>query len=370
MRLPFTAFLPKHLLQLYRKKYASSLCLSDLFQPQKLVLFGLVFFLLSVSAFGQDEDDKKKNRDFFELKAPEIKYSEPDMQEILFEDEVEGPESDFGGVEFIPEKEPSIVHEDTSSAEGELSIVEVSEQMKMDCVWVTIAEYYAIWDSRTVNPYKVDPTTYKDTLLFPLFDSTNGLSWHMPLSAGIVNSHFGNRHYRWHYGTDLDLTTGDPVYAAFDGIVRINQYDGGGYGNYVLLRHYNGLETLYGHLSKSQVKVGQLVKAGEIIGLGGSTGRSSGPHLHYEVRYEGNAIDPETVYDFANNSLRGDTFRLMPAHFDYVREARQVVYHKVRPGDTLSGISRKYRVSMTTICRLNRITTRSTLRVGQRLRIR
>lgn len=324
-----------------------------------------------MTVYGQEE--QKKDRDFFEIKGPVIKYSEPDMEEILFEDEIKGPESsdpDFGGVDFIPDREPAIVNEDTSSGEGELSIVEVSEQMKMDCVWVTIAEYYSIWDSRTVNPYKVDPTTYKDTIPFALFDSINGLSWHMPLDVSIVNSHFGNRHWRWHYGTDLDLVTGDPVYAAFDGIVRINQYNGGGYGNYVMLRHYNGLETLYGHLSKSNVKVGQLVKAGEIIGLGGSTGRSSGPHLHYEVRYEGNAIDPETLYDFPKNSLKADTFRLIPAHFDYVREARQVVYHKVKPGDTLSGISRKYRVSMSTICRLNGISTRTTLNVGRRLRIR
>lgn len=192
----------------------------------------------------------------------------------------------------------------------------------------------------------------------------------MPLNDCRINSAFGMRHWRWHYGTDLDLKTGDPVYASFDGIVRINRYDGGGYGNYVLLRHYNGLETLYGHLSESKVKVGQLVKAGEIIGLGGNTGRSTGPHLHYEIRYEGNAIDPHLVYDFPGNRLKDKTFHLTPQHYDYVRVARQVVYHRIRSGETLSGLSRKYRVPVSTICRLNNISTKTVLRVGQRIRIR
>jgi len=192
----------------------------------------------------------------------------------------------------------------------------------------------------------------------------------MPITNKVITSDFGMRHYRWHYGTDIKLETGDPVLAAFDGIVRIQQYDAGGYGTYVLLRHYNGLETIYGHLSRADVEVGQYVKAGEKIGLGGSTGRSTGSHLHFEVRYEGNAVNPEFIYDFPNGTLRSVIFDLMPQHFEYLKSARKVAFHKIRPGDTLGGISRKYRVSVVTLCRLNHITARTTLRAGRKLRIR
>ena len=176
--------------------------------------------------------------------------------------------------------------EDTLSfddEDGELSVVEVNEQMNVDSIWITIAQYYAIWDSRTINPYKIDGANFKDTISIMLYDSTVGFRWSMPLEFSKIHSKFGMRHYRWHYGTDLGLEIGDPVMSVFDGIVRIVKYDARGYGRYVLVRHVNGLETLYGHLSATNVSAGQLVKAGEIIGKGGSSGRSSGPHLHFEV---------------------------------------------------------------------------------------
>lgn len=334
----------------------------------------ICFFLisLSLSAFSQ-EKAKRKYKDLFRIKAPEIKYSEPDNDAILFEDEITSDQDN--AIIFGPENELSLlVDEETDTLPYVLNEDFLNEEteieVSMDCVWVSIAEYYSIWDTRHVNPYKVDPVSYKDTINFKLYDSINNLSWSMPLKNCPVNSEFGMRHWRWHYGTDLDLSIGDSVFAAFDGIVRVKSYDRYGYGNFVVLRHYNGLETLYGHLSSSKVKVGQLVKAGEVIGLGGNTGRSTGPHLHYEVRYQGNAINPADIYDFAGHNLTSNVFELNPSHFDYVREARKVVFHKIRSGDTLSGLSRKYRVSVGTICRLNNISTRSILRVGQRLRVR
>ena len=328
----------------------------------------VVFLSFVIPSFSQPPD-KKKNKDFYDIKAPAIEYSKP-SDKILFEEEFADTTS-TETINFDPRQELNMVSEDTNTLdEGELSVVEVSEQLKMDSVWVTIAEYFAIWDSRTINPYKIDGAKFSDTIRIHLYDSLAGFGWSMPLTGCHITSEFGMRHSRWHYGTDLKLMTGDPVMAAFDGIVRIAHYDAGGYGNYVLLRHYNGLETLYGHLSETNVKIGQLVKAGQVIGLGGSTGRSSGPHLHYEVRYEGNAIDPEDVYIFENNCLADNTFVLNPSHFEYLKIARQVVYHKIRSGDTLGGISRKYRVSISTLCRLNGISTRTVLRVGRRLRIR
>jgi murein DD-endopeptidase MepM/ murein hydrolase activator NlpD len=148
------------------------------------------------------------------------------------------------------------------------------------------------------------------------------------------------------------------------------QYNSSGYGYYVLVRHYNGFETLYAHLSRQDVKVGQTVKAGEVIGLGGNTGRSSGPHLHFEVRYAGNAFNTTYMYDYPNHKLRSSNFSLIPEHYAYAKEARKVYYHTVRSGQTISTISRKYGVSVAQICKLNHITSRSVINVGRRLRIR
>ncbi|MCP4520456.1 MAG: peptidoglycan DD-metalloendopeptidase family protein [Cytophagales bacterium] len=221
----------------------------------------------------------------------------------------------------------------------------------------------------TVNPYHIDGGKYKDSTLLVLYDSLKG-NWSMPLKDHYVTSKFGQRGHRHHYGTDLRLSIGDTVRSVFDGIIRISKYNRGGYGHYVMVRHYNGTETIYGHLSKRIAKVGQHVKAGDVIGLGGNTGRSSGPHLHFEVRYQGNAIDPKHVWSFESDTIRSDTLLLTPKHYEYIRHARRAVYHRVRSGESLWTISRRYRVSIRQICRLNGITKRTVIRVGRRLRVR
>ncbi|MCB2409994.1 peptidoglycan DD-metalloendopeptidase family protein [Hymenobacter sp. BT178] len=208
----------------------------------------------------------------------------------------------------------------------------------------------------------------------------------MPLRSTPLTSDFGFRGYRWHYGVDLDLETGDSVRSAFDGVVRISKWDGGGYGNYLLVRHYNGIETVYGHLSKALVAPGTFVKAGQLIGRGGSTGRSTGSHLHFEIRYEGNPIDPERMYDFPDYKLLKDNFQITSALFDYYSKAlkakaaakkrsasaasaaRRVVTHRIRSGDTLSEVAQKYGVSQAQLRRLNGNV--KTLRPGKTLRIK
>ncbi|HXA02624.1 MAG TPA: M23 family metallopeptidase [Cytophagaceae bacterium] len=335
------------------------------------IYFLFLFLVLGCqSLLAQPPDNKKKNKDFFHIKAPAIQYTAPDTSGILFEEEFADSSNAQNPVYFNPHREPDLINEDTSSEQGELSVVEEQEQLNIDSIWVTIAQYYSIWDSRSINPYKIDGANFKDTIPIALYDSLIGTGWSMPISPSNITSQFGMRHYRWHYGTDLKLDIGDPVVAAFDGIVRIRLYDPGGYGNYLVLRHYNGVETLYGHLSKQEVEVGQLVRAGERIALGGNTGRSSGPHLHFEVRYEGNPIDPEFVYDFPAGTIRSRIFKLTPEHFEYLRTARKVVYHTIRSGENLGSISKKYRVSIGTICNLNRISSRTMLKVGRKLRIR
>ncbi|GAB3201084.1 hypothetical protein GCM10027293_23280 [Pontibacter aydingkolensis] len=321
----------------------------------------------------------KVKKDLFKAKSPKIQYVRPDTTILIKYDEFPDDQSDADkSIFFNPKKELSIVSEDTSELDlGEQHIVEMSEEVLVDSTWIRIAGYYAIWDTRNINPYRMDGRQLKDTVDIKLYDPRSNRNYKMPLVETPVTSHFGSRGGRWHYGTDIDLNTGDSIFAAFDGVIRINKWDGGGYGNYIVVRHYNGLETLYGHMSRPIAQVGQFVKAGDIIGLGGSTGRSSGPHLHYEVRYQGNPIDPENMYNFPGYLLKGESLTITSALFNYYNRAkssssggRRTSYHTVRSGDTLSGIGKKYGVSASQIAKLNGISTRTTLKVGRKLRIR
>lgn len=248
-------------------------------------------------------------------------------------------------------------------------LIKISEQIQIDSIWVTAYEYYSAWDSNKIDIYNFDPNSLTDSVNIRLYDDFFGYNWKMPLNTTPITSPYGYRWRRWHYGTDLDLATGDPVYSGFDGIVRINSYNRNGYGYYIVIRHKNGLETLYGHLSKSLVEVGQEVKAGDLIGKGGNTGRSTGSHLHYELRYRGLAFDPGNVYDFDNQKILTQNFLITPSLFSHITKARTAAYHTVKRGENLGSIARKYGVSISTITKLNGISTRSVLRIGQSLRI-
>ena len=157
------------------------------------------------------------------------------------------------------------------------------------------------WDNPRVNCY-TDVTV-------PSYAKINVEGFHMPV-PGKVTSNYGYRpkFRRMHRGVDMRLKTGDNVYAAFSGRVRIVNYEANGYGNYVVIRHDNGLETVYGHLSAHKVKRGDYVNAGDVIGLGGNTGRSFGAHLHFEIRYMGVAINPADVVNFEKGDVRNEMF--------------------------------------------------------------
>ena len=255
--------------------------------------------------------------------------------------------------------------------DAETNVVEVEEQVRLDCTWVKVTEYYSLWDSRRVNPYGVDKATLQDTATITLFDTGMGAGYHVPVKNTFVTSRFGTRGGRFHYGADLELDVGDSIFAVWDGIVRITSFDARGYGYYVLVRHYNGLETLYGHLSNINTDVGQLVKAGDLVGFGGNTGRSSGPHLHFEVRYQGNAIDPTQIFNFPASTILADEFIVAPDKFDYVtRAARKVLYHRTRSGDTMYSVASRYGLTVTALARLNGMSARTRLRSGRRLRIK
>ncbi|MCM1336599.1 MAG: M23 family metallopeptidase [Candidatus Amulumruptor caecigallinarius] len=161
--------------------------------------------------------------------------------------------------------------------------------------------FSSFWDNQTVNPYaNVAIPDHKNIVLGEYVHPHNG----------AVTSEFGYRPRfgRVHKGIDIKLNVGDTVRAAFDGKVRVARYNPGGYGYFVIVRHDNGLETVYGHLKKFTVKPGQVVKAGDMLGFGGNTGRSTGPHLHLETRYMGVAINPRAIIDFDNKTTHKDVY--------------------------------------------------------------
>jgi murein DD-endopeptidase MepM/ murein hydrolase activator NlpD len=299
-----------------------------------------------------------------------LSFTLPELSENT-EERIDDESSAESG--FKMKKKPTLVTRDTlSKSLGELHLVKVSEELRIDCVWVKAAEYYSVWDSKNINPYYKDASIFKDTVNLTLYDQTQGELWSAPLEKTLQTSTFGHRWGRFHHGVDLDLKMGTPIYTAFDGIVRISTFGNNGYGNYVVIRHKNGLETLYGHMSARKVETGQEVKAGQIIGLGGSTGWSTGPHLHYEVRYEGNSINPLLIYNFSlPQVLITDKFTLMPHHFVHLgNKVRNNIIHQVTSGETLTIISAKYNVPVDTLVKINHLDMKAELKVGQSLRIR
>lgn len=243
------------------------------------------------------------------------------------------------------------------------------------------------WETTSPNPYQKTLDELPKVWSIWMVDSLG--QYHVPYK-GSVYSKYGVRRGRPHQGVDIPLSTGDPVYATFTGQVRVSRYSKG-YGNLVVIRHENGLETFYGHLSERKVEVGDWVNAGQIIGLGGSTGRSTGPHLHYETRYQGFSFDPQWIIDFKTGELRHRLFILKKKYFsqyssyeqdfedeilneeDDKREAAEreaMRWHVVRPGDTLYELAITNKTTVAEICRLNGISSKATLRIGQKLRVR
>lgn len=223
----------------------------------------------------------------------------------------------------------------------------------------------------------------------------------MPTTSRVLTSNFGARWGRQHKGLDIKVYIGDTIRAAFSGKVRIVRYERRGYGKYVVIRHYNGLETIYGHMSKQLVTEDQEVRAGDPIGLGGNTGRSTGSHLHFETRLCGVALNPALMFDFRNQDvvddyyvfhkssyqkestiatrLRGvngisfgssdtdDVVELAAAAPDasYDQETR---FHKVKRGETLYSIARHRNTTIAALMKLNHLSKHSKLRPGQILK--
>lgn len=351
------------------------------------LFIGLLMSLLVQPSQAQERGRIKKTP---KINQPKLPAKEPTTTPTQA-----NPEDEFkvqtSGLRFQSQFEPAkplnpVVNEDTVSLdEGELDVVEIVDSMLIGDEFVKVAGYYAVWDSKVVDPYGINPLEFDEPIELRLYNPSVDEFWNLPLDKTHVTSHFGPRWGRWHQGTDLDLETGDPIYTTFDGVVRISAWDGRGYGRFVVVRHHNGLETLYGHMSKQLVESGDQVKAGDLLGLGGSTGRSTGPHLHYEIRFEGNQFDPRNIFDWPKQEIIGERFLLTSKVWDHLRGGRSYkgeyeagekaaytrsVLHTVKRGETLSSIASKYRTTATAIAQKNRISTRSTLRIGQKLRVK
>jgi len=245
------------------------------------------------------------------------------------------------------------------------------------------------------NQYAHRETTLPDTFRISLKDFC------MPTDSRLITSNFGARWGRQHKGLDIKVYIGDTIRAAFSGKVRVVRYEGRGYGKYVVIRHYNGLETIYGHMSKQLVEEDQEVRAGDPIGLGGNTGRSTGSHLHFETRLCGVALNPALMFDFRNqdviddyyifrkssykresvvaNRLRGvggTSIRTNEADEDVelataapaASYAQDSHFHKVKRGETLYSIAKRRGTTVSAIMKLNHLKKNAKLRAGQILK--
>ena len=245
------------------------------------------------------------------------------------------------------------------------------------------------WTNSSTDPYRISQEDLPSQWTIWCVDSLD--QYHCPFQGSVYyRGKFGPRRGRRHQGVDLPLKVGDPIYAAFTGKVRVSKY-WGAFGNLVIIRHDNGLETFYAHLSKRNVEVGDWVNAGDVIGLGGSTGRSTGPHLHFETRYNGFAFDPQWLIDFEKGILRHRLFVLKKKYFniysnyeqdfedemkneeddkkeDAEREAMR--WYTIKSGDTLGRIAINHGTTVSALCKLNGITPKTTLKIGRKIRVR
>jgi murein DD-endopeptidase MepM/ murein hydrolase activator NlpD len=249
--------------------------------------------------------------------------------------------------------------------------------------------YGKFWDTENVSAYRtVSIDSIPKAVAINLVDS---LKHYRYPYVGRVTSRYGMRHRRPHNGIDIALKVGDTICAAFDGRVRFSKATNTGYGTLVIIRHDNGIETYHGHLSARLVEENDRVVAGQPIGLGGNSGRSTGPHIHFETRYYGQSFDPERIINFRTGELRRDHLLLKKGYYsiyskyeqDFNAEAERADaekkenalsaekrYYKVRSGDYLGLIAKRNHTTVSAICRLNGIKPTTTLQIGKVLRVK
>lgn len=290
------------------------------------------------------------------------------------------------------DKKSKVKRDDTTTFVSNLDAMNCEETPDTTVMLFPSHDLYASWDTSSAHPYNFYEQFKVDSVVITLLSATDN-QFSMPFK-GPITSNFGWRRYRPHYGTDIDLETGDTVVSSFDGMIRLAKYCNG-YGNCVIIRHNNGLETVYGHLSKILVEPGQKITSGTLIGLGGNTGRSYGAHLHFEMRYLGQALDTEDFIDYEKGELKSTTFTLRKSDVEnkydlralhsrhkrdiglvkkgvyknqkYVKGSKNV--YKVRNGDSLGKIAKRNHTTVKALCKKNGLKPTSTLRLGQKIKI-
>ncbi len=338
-----------------------------------ILLFALL--TLPVVASAQTDDPQSKNN------KSEIKVNKLD---VIYEDEEykgvvidrrnnKETESYMYQAPFLFEEE----EEEDADEEGMPNIYTLDDEGVESEDDILLAGF----DTAAIHLPKLDVNSITSPININLRNNARGekFTWPTPWTAR-PSSHFGPRRRRFHYGLDLALPTGEPIYAAFDGVVRISKRNRS-YGELVIIHHSNGLETYYAHMSKRHVVAGQQVKSGEIIGLCGNTGRSRGSHLHFEIRYMGNAINPENVLDCSTHDLVSDELSLTSSSFRKVAKGKEGRvssgggkasgngWYRVRSGDTLEKIARRNGTTINQLCKLNGISRNKVLHPGDKLRV-
>jgi len=262
------------------------------------------------------------------------------------------------------------------------SVQDLQEYIPEDFIFIpSDVLYNNSWDNTNVRIRKTNPEEIEDSIMLVLSHPSEN-PFVFPVKGRFL-SPFGYRGRRIHAGVDIKLDAGDPVYCAFDGKVRLaRRYRG--YGNIVVVRHFNGLETVYSHLSKLLVKVNDDVKAGDVLGLGGRTGRATTTHLHFETRFLGDPFDPTVLLDLENFTLKTDTLIITPDLFKLSGKSKKSKsgkaskagngksgsWHTIRKGDTLSQIAKQHHTTVAALCRLNKISKNTTLKLGRKLKVR
>ena len=355
----------------------------------------IICLLLSSIAFPQEKDGffKRVKNSFTVHDTVYIYIQGTDTIVVVNEDEAEDDEDDEEDEEFTEGIPMPIDTLNTADRYKKVVLFDNGTWLYYNIERPEIPDSISSdhWETQWVHTYRdIALKDLPDSVTLQLVDSVH--RYCIPHS-GPVTSRFKFRWRRPHRGVDIGLHTGDVVYAAFDGIVRVALPTSmtGGYGNVLVIRHLNGLETYYGHLSSYIVKSGDIVKAGEPIGYGGSTGHSTGPHLHLETRYMGQSFDPERIFDLEHGTLRCEEFVLHKHYFNinshYGQTDQQSLaaskkapqdtsakgkknYYTVKKGDTLGKIAKKYGTTVNSLCKLNGFKANKTLKVGQKIRVK
>lgn len=321
------------------------------------MFLGLLALPMTLSA--QTDEPQKKSE--IKLGKLDVIYEDEEYKGVVVDQKQEKEtESYMYQVPFLMDEEDD---EEESEAEQTFSLNDEGAESEDEILWEG-------FDTAVIHLPKFDVSTITEPIVVNLMK----FSWPTPVEARPT-SHFGPRRRRFHYGLDLAQPTGEPIYAAFDGVVRISKRNKS-YGNLVIIHHANGLETYYAHMSKRLVSAGDQVKSGDLIGLCGNTGRSFGSHLHFEIRYMGNAMNPEDVLDCATHGLVSQRLELTSSSFRKKGKGGSVGvgkatggWYRVRSGDTLEKIARRNGISLKRLCQLNGISQSKVIHPGDRLKV-